>query len=244
MNDDEALLAGILQQPDEDLPRLVYADFLDERGAPGDAARAEFIRVQCALSAEQDESRSHLQLREKLLLSTYYLNWLAPLRKKGEALQNPGTHGLFRRGFVEIVWMPAVIFLKKAEKLFARTPARELRVIRASRSELAELLQHPELARLQGLTLSDRRLGDAMMPLLLQSPAVISITSLSLCACGLTDAGAEMLKAMPESWQPRELDLSYNTLSKRTLASLRQRFGSAVRYENTRRCTEIRLAND
>jgi uncharacterized protein (TIGR02996 family) len=39
-----ALLAGIAAEPDEDAPRLVYADYLDEHG---DHDRAEFIRVQC-----------------------------------------------------------------------------------------------------------------------------------------------------------------------------------------------------
>lgn len=44
------LLAGIAAHPDDDTPRLVFADWLDERGdQPDDALRAEFIRVQCAL---------------------------------------------------------------------------------------------------------------------------------------------------------------------------------------------------
>ena len=41
-----ALLAAILANPDEDTPRLVYADWLEENGEP---ERAEFIRVQCEL---------------------------------------------------------------------------------------------------------------------------------------------------------------------------------------------------
>lgn len=40
----EALLAAIAADPDADLPRLVYADFLDDHGDPD---RAEFIRFQC-----------------------------------------------------------------------------------------------------------------------------------------------------------------------------------------------------
>lgn len=44
---DADFLAAILETPDDDFPRLAYADFLDERGQ---AARAEFIRVQCALA--------------------------------------------------------------------------------------------------------------------------------------------------------------------------------------------------
>src|SRR5262249_41365819 len=43
----EPLLNAILRQPEDDVVRLVYADWLEENGAP---ARAEFIRVQCRLA--------------------------------------------------------------------------------------------------------------------------------------------------------------------------------------------------
>lgn len=42
MNDGEALLAAVLANPEEDLPRLVYADWLDDNGK---ADRAKFIRA-------------------------------------------------------------------------------------------------------------------------------------------------------------------------------------------------------
>ena len=42
-NPARAFLEAILAQPDDDTPRLVYADWLEEQG---DSARAEFIRVQ------------------------------------------------------------------------------------------------------------------------------------------------------------------------------------------------------
>lgn len=48
MTDDEkAHLAAIIENPDDDTPRLVYADFLDEHGRH---ERAEFVRVQCELA--------------------------------------------------------------------------------------------------------------------------------------------------------------------------------------------------
>jgi uncharacterized protein (TIGR02996 family) len=42
-----AFVRSIAEQPDEDTPRLAYADYLDEHGL--DPARAELIRVQCFL---------------------------------------------------------------------------------------------------------------------------------------------------------------------------------------------------
>jgi uncharacterized protein (TIGR02996 family) len=48
MDLEEGFLNAICLQPREWTPRLVYADWLDERGAPGDAARAELLRLQWA----------------------------------------------------------------------------------------------------------------------------------------------------------------------------------------------------
>jgi uncharacterized protein (TIGR02996 family) len=47
-----SLLADVLAAPGDDLPRLVYADWLDEHG---ESERAEFIRVQCELATVEKE---------------------------------------------------------------------------------------------------------------------------------------------------------------------------------------------
>lgn len=47
MNDKDALMAAILTDPHDDLPRLVFADYLDDHG---DGERSAFIRVQVELS--------------------------------------------------------------------------------------------------------------------------------------------------------------------------------------------------
>jgi uncharacterized protein (TIGR02996 family) len=49
MNDRAALYAAILAHPDEDTPRLAYADWLEEHG---DAKYAEFIRLQIEMARE------------------------------------------------------------------------------------------------------------------------------------------------------------------------------------------------
>ncbi len=43
---DESFLAAILADPSDETPRLIYADWLEERGD----SRGEFIRIQCALA--------------------------------------------------------------------------------------------------------------------------------------------------------------------------------------------------
>jgi uncharacterized protein (TIGR02996 family) len=50
MTDADALLDAIFAYPEDDLPRLVYADWLSEHGQE---AYGEFIRLQCAVAREK-----------------------------------------------------------------------------------------------------------------------------------------------------------------------------------------------
>jgi uncharacterized protein (TIGR02996 family) len=60
MNDDEAFLAAIAERPDDDLTRLVYADWLEERDDP----RAEYVRL--AVEAARDVTQSPPDVRDGL----------------------------------------------------------------------------------------------------------------------------------------------------------------------------------
>ena len=59
MTHEEAFLLAILEEPQDDTPRLVYSDWLDEHG---DGTRAEFIRMQCARSRLPREDPQRLQM--------------------------------------------------------------------------------------------------------------------------------------------------------------------------------------
>src|SRR5262245_1119387 len=105
MSDEDALLTAIAAHPAEDTPRLMYADWLDEHGQ---ALRAEFIRVQCALKQlEQrpaDEQRRHVHLwrRQEELLDVHRADLLGPL---GAELTYFDV--VFDRGFVSELTVPA-----------------------------------------------------------------------------------------------------------------------------------------
>ena len=80
MSYEEAFLRAICEQPDDNTPRLIFADWLEERGHPGDADRAEFIPLQCWLASPGDISnRSELEKREKELLDRHRKEWEQPL---------------------------------------------------------------------------------------------------------------------------------------------------------------------
>src|SRR5215471_10058848 len=89
MTDRQALLAAIIAEPDEDTPRLAFADWLDEQGGRPNAFRAEFIRTEVALTREEPWSKPWRALRAALaklnhkvfeLDRKHKLPWVAHLR--------------------------------------------------------------------------------------------------------------------------------------------------------------------
>ncbi|QEL15256.1 TIGR02996 domain-containing protein [Limnoglobus roseus] len=79
MTDEQSLLAAIHANPDDDLPRLVYADWLEESGDEAAQARAEFIRhhVRLATLDEIDPEYDTLDQRCRELLETHWSTWAA-----------------------------------------------------------------------------------------------------------------------------------------------------------------------
>jgi uncharacterized protein (TIGR02996 family) len=83
MTEHQAFLCAISEAPEENGPRLVYADWLEEQGDPLLAARAELIRVQLELARpspwnKSKRRRAALQIRERQLLAEPPGEWLGP----------------------------------------------------------------------------------------------------------------------------------------------------------------------
>src|SRR5580704_2443031 len=108
----------ILADPDADGPRLVYADWLDDQGQ---SARAEFIRVQCAVAAlpADDPKIEALRSRADVLLEQHRVAW-------GEPLAGMATRWDWGRGFPDVVRMEAKVFLARGEDLFGAVPVRHV----------------------------------------------------------------------------------------------------------------------
>lgn len=135
MTDADRFLAAICAEPERDDIRLVFADWLEERGDP----RGEFIRLQCALAV--DEANQHrgipaeqtvpcqacvhfgaLRLRERALLDAYgsFAPWIVP---DPAIVLDDWT---FHRGFVEAVTLPASAWLEHADAILRAAPVREV----------------------------------------------------------------------------------------------------------------------
>lgn len=90
------LLAAIAAAPDDDAPRMVYADHLLQQGD----ARGELINLQCALAradAADEPFDAAMVARERQLLAEHADIWTNPLRTVFDAGYQ------FRRGLVEHV---------------------------------------------------------------------------------------------------------------------------------------------
>lgn len=221
--EEQALLAAVLARPDDDLPRLVYADYLEELGTEHQVARAEFIRLQCALTEVNELShpqRAAWQIRERVLLNRFGPTWLAPLRERGQPLFTPRSHGQFRRGFVEVLWMPAGWFVDKARKIDRTMPARELRLTHVTPDDLLQLTRCEELRRIRTLDISDRRLGNDATLLICHSIFLEQLRVLRLRACDLDDDIVDDLLRPTAGWKLMELDVSLNRFSDEGLARL------------------------
>src|SRR5689334_524468 len=115
MVDANAFLEAIRKAPEDDTPRLVYADWLEEHG---DDARAEFIRIQCTLAGlpADDPGRPALSDRERALLAAHRDSWVAALPAWAR------RECVFRRGFVARVSATAVQWLKGGEAVVRQVP--------------------------------------------------------------------------------------------------------------------------
>src|SRR4051812_20765462 len=120
MSTQDAFLRAIVESPDDDAPRLVYADWLEDHGG---SARADLIRVQCELARGVRGVRRRLQLeaRQRGLLAEHGRAWARPLAKLVKGWE-------FRRGFVERVVVEARPFLAQADTIFRLAPVCDVRI--------------------------------------------------------------------------------------------------------------------
>src|SRR5262245_35470932 len=148
-----ALMRAIRDCPEDDLPRLAYADFLAENGDPD---RGEFLRIQVDLSRlpDDDPRRRELEDREHELLAENEPHWLGDL-------VSPHLHGWrWERGFVVDVAATPLVMLDHAADLFADHPIRRWRVTcREQESDMPQDLLDAGRAgwarRLEGVSLAE-----------------------------------------------------------------------------------------
>ena len=195
-----AFLQAVLAEPDDDAPRLIFADWLEERGDP----RGAFIRLQCALErlSPADPARPDLEDEADALLRLHEEEWTAPL-------QGIASQWRFHRGFVEQAAMAGDEFLAHGDDLFNAFPIIRLQ-IRMNRRQVAAVASSPHLARLWALDVSSCRLRDAGVEELLASPYLTRVNALDLARNDLEGPAFRMLIESPLMTRLTWLNLSFN----------------------------------
>lgn len=226
----DTFLAAVCANPDDDAPRLVYADWLEEHG---DSARAEFIRLQIEMAhlPKHSDKREQLDSRQKRLFSSHRKQWAAPFKGIADRYE-------FTGGFVTSVTMPAERFDAVAETLFRLAPLRWVTFTNPV-GFMHRVANCPFLARLTvvdfvssyhaaatviaggdpfatlGSTtigLPDDRAGDIELQALVTSPFASSLSWLFLPGCNITAAGLQILLESPVAPRLTRLNLHGNPL--------------------------------
>lgn len=210
----EAFYQTIRENPDDDAPRLIFADWLEEHG---DTARAEFVRLQCQLAQLPEDNPGHpdypaWKAREYALLTAHGEEWAAPIRSLVRGWE-------FRRGFIDIVTMEAAVFLQKAEALLRAAPVRHIRFLEAG-CLLDRLAENPHLGRLSALQFSANYLHDAGVQALAQSPYLGRLKFLHLGRNNITFRGVRALAATPGLAGLQGLILSHNFITSEAVPAL------------------------
>lgn len=219
-SDGDALFRAICEQPWEDTPRLVYADWLEENGDP---VRAEFIRVQVELAKLPPGGQWPHPLAQRA----------AELRKQGDpgkgetkpgrgkrvkrwSKELPVPEGVewtpvYHRGFhngVTFATMHAV--LTHEEAVTTAAPIDWVSVKGLLPFMVEVLLTRPWVRRLAELSLWGE-VGTPGMEALARTDALGRLERLNLSVARPTDAGVRALATSTALPKLRQLELEINT---------------------------------
>jgi uncharacterized protein (TIGR02996 family) len=172
----EPFLKEIVAHPTDVLPRLVFADWLEEHGEPW----SNFVRAEVALATDNlnPTERAVLTSLAKDLYWKHHRYWNGQVYRQwirtplaGKRVRENGLRGWhYRRGFPEILDVNAAFFVEHAELFLGAAPFREV-ILRRPPQPLSTFLTAHEsiLIRLEKLILTTMPVPNANE--LLQLPA-------------------------------------------------------------------------
>ncbi|MCW5805882.1 MAG: TIGR02996 domain-containing protein [Deltaproteobacteria bacterium] len=149
MTTEAELVGAIAAALDDDAPRLVYADWLAERGDP----RGELIQLQVAVDGmlEEDERRKPTEKRLKALLEEHGESWLGRLVE----LRRHGMHFAFERGVIGAIAAPIQVLVQHAAKICEVAPLlTRVAIIANAGHDAAALARTPLAPRIRSLAIT------------------------------------------------------------------------------------------
>jgi uncharacterized protein (TIGR02996 family) len=224
-----AFLHDIIEHPNDDAPRLIYADWLDEHGGAEEQARAEFIRVQIELarlgadnvgwqmlqshitthgkrplSAPGDPRMASLFQRERDLWLEHVFEWRKELPAAG--------FEEVRRGFAREMYADAGWFVKSGAVLWRQAPVVSVRLFNVDAGVLRRLTRCPHMSRLQSLEVYNSRFGPEGARVLQGAASFAHLGSLRLSGANLGPEGARALAESSYLSSLQTLDLHANRI--------------------------------
>lgn len=192
---DPKLLADILERPNDDAPRLVAADALQESGDPIERARGVFIMNQVRLTEAgvPRVERRELVAQTNDLLKKHRDTWLDHAK---------GLKHTMRRGFIDSLDVDADDLIKHGPKLFAAEPILRLTLRGVSADKLIEIGKLDLLRRISHLTIRGKlgAKGASALAGALRTRNT-PLVSLNVGGTGLTADGATAIIDVATGWK-------------------------------------------
>lgn len=217
----EGLVQAILEQPDDDEVRLIFADYLEDHD---EAAYARFVRTQIALA--QVPTYDPLYLRTQFLdrdcVTGHGMEAYRPNLPSLVAWSYPS----FERGFPARMEMrddsaeAFTNFVGLAPELFRRAPIQTMEFrsrYQALSPSLTALTDSPQLARLRTLRFKLGRLPPEEITRLTESPHATNLTGLEFEFAGIQSSAVMALLRSPLMAQLTSLKLHSNNLAWRAV---------------------------
>lgn len=237
------LFQAILDNPDDDAPRLVYADWLDEHGDPD---RAEYIRLRIGYVQARLKlgNQGHPQFEDRIeeLEKLHRRRWVAQLpRIKGITWDLSEEYHAYvwaeyRRGFAwSITSIHGRAFIDNATRLFSAAPIQAL--FMRGLAGAKRLVKLPQLARLRVLDLANGRLDADDVAAIAQCPYLGNLRHLNLSYNPVGDDGAMALANSPVIDRLEELSLGAARITNDGVRAL-------VRSKNLRNLKTLILAEN
>jgi uncharacterized protein (TIGR02996 family) len=193
----QELLAQVSAHPDDDAPRLAYADQVEKY----EPLYAEFVRLQVARGADERARkalRGEPSAREAELLRGHGYQWARYIEKyvRASPSDRRDEGWAFDRGFVAFARMEPENFVALGERLFAMAPIQHADLY-GGQGPVRPLFAAPGFARLDSLSLRGARLDDDDAIALAQCEGLRRCTWLDLSDNKIGERGLRALVDSP-----------------------------------------------
>ena len=200
----QAFYAEIRDNPGDDVPRLIFADWLEERGDP----QAAFIRTQIALTEPMQPGSEVAALRqqEEQYLATHGEEQIGELRKFGVLAAT------YRRGLIEHIRVKARSLIDDAEEILSAAPGVCSVALRRVANFMPVLVNVPLMAHVTELSARVNRIPSSAGLALANAPRLSQLRTLDLSGNSLLQIGAEQLATTKTLTNLEKLDLWANQI--------------------------------